>query len=440
VARKRRIVFYGGLTIEQFPFVSPEPVNPLFGQAFTFFALVGMINAANHSDGLDGLAGGLTLMSLLMVGALAYHADGRAEVITALAVTGGILGFLRYNTHPAVVFMGDSGSQFLGLTSGFLAVVLTQRVNPALSPALPALLLGLPVVDILAVFYLRVTGGMNWFKATRNHIHHRLLDVGFCHQSTVVMIYSIQFLFVSSAVLLRYQPDAVVLTVYLAGVVAVFAGLVAMERHVAVKGVSPAAGLVTRAVRQTLRSDVLRRAPFVFLAFAVPLYFLAVTATEENVTRDFGAVAAVLAVMLGLDAVRNRLRGSIASRIAIFTLVVYSVYLWGVSPPAFLAHAELARKGFFAVVAVAVGLVLKLARDVDFRTTALDYLAVFLVVLVSLSPLPSVLDGKLAAIVVKSMILLYACEVLLSRRTRAPIPLYVGSMVALAILAWEGLL
>jgi UDP-GlcNAc:undecaprenyl-phosphate GlcNAc-1-phosphate transferase len=109
--------------------------------------MVGMINAINHSDGLDGLAGGESMLSLGGIAYLSYLAGGTTVTVMALATIGGLFGFMRFNTHPARIFMGDGGSQFLGYTLGFLAVLLTQKVNPVLSPALPALLLGLPIAD-----------------------------------------------------------------------------------------------------------------------------------------------------------------------------------------------------------------------------------------------------------------------------------------------------
>ena len=175
------VVFYGDLWVERFPFLDGAALPASVGKPFTVLAMVGVINAINHSDGLDGLAGGESLLSLIVMGFLAYMADDSLGVLISCAVAGGVLGFLRFNTHPAVIFMGDAGSQFLGFAIGFLAVYLTQVAHPALSPALPLLLIGLPIADINAVFYLRVSGGMNWFKATRNHVHHRLLDLGFEH-------------------------------------------------------------------------------------------------------------------------------------------------------------------------------------------------------------------------------------------------------------------
>ncbi|MEQ9379688.1 MAG: MraY family glycosyltransferase, partial [Pirellulales bacterium] len=225
------VVFYGGLWVERFPFLGGEVLSPEIGKPFTVFAMVGVINAINHSDGLDGLAGGEALLSLIVIGFLAVAADDSFGVVLSCAVAGGILGFLRFNTHPAQIFMGDAGSQVIGFALGFLAVYLTQIAHPALSPALPLLLIGLPIADINAVFYLRITGGMNWFRATRNHIHHRLLDLGFEHYETVIIIYSVQALLAGSAVLLQYTSDWLVCLMYFGTVVLLFTFLTLAERR-----------------------------------------------------------------------------------------------------------------------------------------------------------------------------------------------------------------
>ena len=157
------VVFIAGLYVVHFPFVGPHAIPAWAAMAFTVFALIGMTNAINHSDGLDGLAGGEAVLSLVAIGFLAYLAKGNLTVLIAFSVIGGVFGFLRYNTHPAVVFMGDSGSQVIGFSLGLLAVLLTQRTAPDLSPTVVLLLLGLPVADILYVFYRRIREGRNWF-------------------------------------------------------------------------------------------------------------------------------------------------------------------------------------------------------------------------------------------------------------------------------------
>ncbi|RRQ21637.1 glycosyltransferase family 4 protein [Thiohalobacter thiocyanaticus] len=205
------VVYWGDLYVTQLPLLGHDALSESAGKVFTVIAMVGMINAMNHSDGLDGLAGGESLISLLAIIYLAFQAGGGLAVVIAVATIGGVFGFLRFNSHPARVFMGDGGSQFLGFTLGFLAVYLMTRVNPALSPALPLLFLGLPIVDILAVFAQRIYHGMNWFRATKNHIHHRLLELGFEHHESVITIYAIQALLVLLAVVLPYEHDLLII-------------------------------------------------------------------------------------------------------------------------------------------------------------------------------------------------------------------------------------
>ena len=224
------VVYYGDVFVTHLPFMGGEPVSAAVGRPFTVFAMVGMINAINHSDGLDGLAGGESMLSLAGIAYLSYLAGGTAVTLIAFATIGGLFGFMRFNTHPARIFMGDGGSQFLGYTLGFLAVLLTQQVNPALSPALPALLLGLPIADIIGVFAQRIYHGMNWFRATKNHIHHRLLNLGFQHYESVVIVYLVQTMLVFCAVLMPYEADALILGIYAVVVAAVFGFLYAAER------------------------------------------------------------------------------------------------------------------------------------------------------------------------------------------------------------------
>jgi UDP-GlcNAc:undecaprenyl-phosphate GlcNAc-1-phosphate transferase len=432
------VVFYGGLYVERMPFLAPRLVEPWLGQVFTLFALVGLINAANHSDGLDGLAGGLTLMTLVAVAVLASQAGGTEAVLLSLAVMGSVLGFLRFNTHPASVFMGDSGSQFLGFASGFLVVLLTQHVNPALSPAIVALLLGLPVVDILAVFYLRASAGMNWFRATRNHVHHRLLDLGLSHQTTVVAIYGIQLLFICSAFPLRYQSDASILLVYGLIVAALFAGLVWLERGAGSGSVGALVGKANSAVSLLRRTRLLDRGPIFLLAVLVPLYMLSTAMTVSTVPSDFGLLSVILLLVGSTILLFARRERSDVTATVVFAAGVFCVYLCANNPPAVIPDLPLVRKVFFALLAATVLLSLKFAMDAGFRTTTMDYLAVSLVILVSIFPMPEVLGGQLAAVAVKVILLFYACEILLTCGAVIGATLVGASAVTLGILALRG--
>ena len=200
IAAAMIVVYYGDVYVFHFPFMGVDDLPEYIGKPFTVIAIVGMINALNLSDGLDGLAGGEALISLAAVFYLTYQFDGVAAIVITAATIGGIFGFLRFNSHPARIFMGDAGSQTLGFVLAVLVIYLSQQVNSVVSPVIALLLLGLPVIDSLAVFYMRAKRGDSLVVAAKDHLHHRLLNIGFYHYESVMIIYSIQLLFVVSAV------------------------------------------------------------------------------------------------------------------------------------------------------------------------------------------------------------------------------------------------
>ena len=225
------VVFWGDLYVTRVPFMGELP--ELYARPFSVFALVGVINAVNHSDGLDGLAGGECMLSLAAILALLLPAVGAADPMALLACTtlGSTLAFLRYNRHPARVFMGDTGSQFLGFTLGVLIIYLIQIAERQVAPTAALLLIGMPVFDILVTLALRIRCGMSWFAGSRNHIHHRLLDRGFGHHGAVGVLYGMQALLVTVAYLLHQQSDGVLLGCYVLICGGGLSALVIAERH-----------------------------------------------------------------------------------------------------------------------------------------------------------------------------------------------------------------
>ena len=291
------VVYYGDLYVSHFPMYGYETIPESIGRPFTVIAIVGMINAINHSDGLDGLAGGESLISLSVIAYLAFIFNSDLMLVISAATIGGIFGFLRFNSHPARVFMGDAGSQFLGFVLAVLVIILTQQVNSVLSPAIAILLLGLPVVDILAVFFLRAKHKMNLFKATRNHVHHRLLDIGFLHYESVMFIYTVQFVLVISAVFLMYENDLLVLSFYLIICSSVFVFLTASEHsgfkvHMANNG---SRDLVTVALAKYPRiSDI----PVKAIESGLSLFIMASALVVYDIPVDFAISSLALLVLL----------------------------------------------------------------------------------------------------------------------------------------------
>ncbi len=165
--------------------------------ALSVFAHLVIINAFNLIDGVDGLAAGLGMINALMFGVWFQLAGNLPLSLLSFVLSGALLAFLIFNFSPAKVFMGDSGAFIIGLVLSFLAIraighdtaqlpLLLQRVP---TPIFAMGVLAYPLIDTLRVFFLRAIRGRSPFSADRNHIHHKLLELGFKHRKTVLILY-----------------------------------------------------------------------------------------------------------------------------------------------------------------------------------------------------------------------------------------------------------
>jgi UDP-GlcNAc:undecaprenyl-phosphate GlcNAc-1-phosphate transferase len=159
----------------------------VLGAVFTVFWIVGMINSINFIDGLDGLSSGIGLIAAVALGVISLTTTVGQPFIALLCFTlaGALLGFLRWNFHPAVVFAGTSGTMFLGYCLAVLSVLGTAKVAVAL------LVLGVPIIDTFWIIVRRLATGRTPFSPDRGHLHHRLLDLGLSHTQAVLLIYAI---------------------------------------------------------------------------------------------------------------------------------------------------------------------------------------------------------------------------------------------------------
>ncbi|MBA2409846.1 MAG: undecaprenyl/decaprenyl-phosphate alpha-N-acetylglucosaminyl 1-phosphate transferase [Gammaproteobacteria bacterium] len=435
------VVTYGGVYVTQLPLFGMDSIPTAIGMPFTIFALLGMINAINHSDGLDGLAGGEALLSLGALAFLGYLADSDLILLIALAAMGGGFGFLRYNTHPAIVFMGDGGSQFLGFTLGFLAVLLTQQIHTSLSPAVVLLLLGLPIADILMVLCKRMSQRMNWFLATKNHLHHRLLDLGFVHEESVVIIYSLQTLFVVSGISLRYQPDWLLFTIYVAACVLIFGSLSYAEQHRYVVHRNNTEGALSGAISY-LRMKLLVTTPRRFIEFGLPVYLVVTSLLISNVPRDFGFASAGIFVLLLVESSLSSTLRSIMLRALIYVVATFVVYLSYNHPPPDVMWLGLVKLMFLVALAFAIGTAIKYSprrRQFEFTTTAMDYLMVLIVVTSLVVSQTQQVERQISLFVFEVIILLYACELqIIEKRERWNL-LTLSSLATTGVLAVRGL-
>ena len=215
VAASLVLVLYGGVMISDVGNLLPGDMDfpGWLASIMTVFVVVGVTNAINLADGLDGLAGGISLLIFLFISYLAYSVGNLNVAIIALSLSGTLFGFLRFNTYPASLFMGDTGSMLLGFSAAALSIMLTQCSTP-LSPLLPLILLGFPVLDTLAVMALRISEGRSPFSADKQHFHHRLLRLGFFHTEAVFTIYVIQFLLILFAWFCRFYSEGFLLLSY----------------------------------------------------------------------------------------------------------------------------------------------------------------------------------------------------------------------------------
>ncbi|MFZ5998208.1 MAG: MraY family glycosyltransferase [Nitrospirota bacterium] len=161
----------------------------------TIFCTIGVVNAINMADGLDGLAGGISLIALSTFAAAAYIDHQTDLFMLALVLIGALIGFLRYNWYPSKLFMGDSGSLVLGFILAFFSIRLTQQSGAGISPVVPLLVLAVPIIDTVTVMFKRMFRNKSPFCADNNHMHHLLMKLGFSHMATVMVILSITAFF-----------------------------------------------------------------------------------------------------------------------------------------------------------------------------------------------------------------------------------------------------
>lgn len=182
-------------------------IPPWLGVIFSVFIIVGAINAVNMVDGMDGLAGGLILIAASLITAVHYQINNNTNIIIYffLPLTGALLGFLRYNSHPASIFMGDGGSNWLGYITGVLMLLLATNANiteqnglnqlsvsPVQYPApllSVVLCMAIPILDTAFVIYSRLRQGKKVTTADNLHLHHGLLKIGLKNPEVVSSIY-----------------------------------------------------------------------------------------------------------------------------------------------------------------------------------------------------------------------------------------------------------
>lgn len=176
-----------GITL---PLLDALMFGPVLSATFTVLWLIAITNAFNLIDGMDGLAGGVAVFALGAFCILGLGFERSGAALVALVVAGATLGFLRYNFHPASIFLGDSGSLFLGFMLAGLSLTTAQSPAGPVAIAIPLVILGIPVLDTGVTIVRRYLSGHGIFEPDRGHVHHRLLDRGLSPRSVALILYA----------------------------------------------------------------------------------------------------------------------------------------------------------------------------------------------------------------------------------------------------------
>jgi UDP-GlcNAc:undecaprenyl-phosphate/decaprenyl-phosphate GlcNAc-1-phosphate transferase len=190
------MLFAGGMRILDLPVLFGQHTLPWFiGLPLTVLWVVAITNAFNLIDGLDGLAAGSALFSTLVFFIVALVNHSWLGSLMSVALAGAILGFLRFNFNPATIFLGDSGSLFIGFLLSALALAGAQKAPTFVAVAIPVVSFGLPILETALSILRRLISGRPIFTADREHIHHKLLQMGFSHRQVVIVLYAVSALF-----------------------------------------------------------------------------------------------------------------------------------------------------------------------------------------------------------------------------------------------------
>jgi len=401
----------GGVSIDSAMLTDRVELPTLIAFSLSFVFLVGVTNAINLSDGLDGLAGGTTLLSVLAIGWISFSSGNYPVASTTAALAGALLGFLRFNTHPARVFMGDSGSQVLGFLAGVVAIKATQGDNSTVSAALPLLLLAWPILDTLTVMTERIRSGRSPFAADRRHFHHRLLSIGFDHYQSVLIIYAVQAALFLLAFFLRYESDLVI-----GGAFVLFAALVIGALEAArIHGwqwarPAPESSGLARRIRWLGEGDRLARGCRAVLLLLLGAYGALVACSPQPVSADIATLAAGLIVaQLVVLVSGNRKTSVMLLRFALFVAAAMLVYLDQKELGAFAPHSA-GTLALFGLLALLVLLRFRLSGERRFAFTTLDALVLFVAISVPIIVGDSASATRIGLGIVKLVALGYAIE------------------------------
>ena len=202
------MLFASGMRVLDLPLIFSHSLPWFVGLPLTVLWVVAVTNAFNLIDGLDGLAAGSALFSTMVFFVCALVSRSWLESLMSVTLAGAILGFLRFNFNPATIFLGDSGSLFIGFMLSALALAGAQKAPTFVAVAIPVVSFGLPILETMLSILRRLISGRPIFTADREHIHHKLLKMGFSHRQVVIVLYAVSAIFAMLSLFLLWPTGS----------------------------------------------------------------------------------------------------------------------------------------------------------------------------------------------------------------------------------------
>ncbi|MFV0255335.1 MAG: MraY family glycosyltransferase [Erysipelotrichaceae bacterium] len=202
------VIYFGGVIINtiNLPFGLRIDNTFILGM-ISFVWIVGVTNAINLLDGLDGLATGISSIVLITAIVIAFSFTPQKNILMMLILLGSLLGFLKYNFYPASIFLGDCGSQFIGFVMGFLTLV-SFKSSAFITLVIPFVILFIPLMDSVVAIFRRKLSGKSIVDADRSHLHHVLMiDLNLGHRKTVLVMYVVTAIFGFTAWLYHFDSS-----------------------------------------------------------------------------------------------------------------------------------------------------------------------------------------------------------------------------------------
>ncbi len=410
------VVFYGGVKINNLGVFLPEDflLPDFLAIPLTVVVIIGVTNAINLSDGLDGLAGGLSLISFVCIGYLAYLSSEMDIAFFSVAITGGIFGFLRFNSYPAKIFMGDAGSQFLGFSGIILSIKLTQGQTP-LSPVLPLFLIGFPILDTCTVMFERILKKVSPFKADKNHFHHKLIRIGFFQTEAVFLIYILQTFMVISAFCFRYYTDWFLVISYFGFSSMVIIFIITSDRFNLKLDRYQYFDKTIKVKLKKLKDDgvVIKILNKLFVIWILFLFFFICLAIEETPV-FFSCILILITLFVIITINRKKKWVKPVVRISLYLVIPYLIFLSESGHREFVTEKIILLYNIsFGILALFAILILRFTRrKKGFKSSPTDFLVFILVIMIPFIEDSGKQNYIMIFVAVKSIIYFFSYEVL----------------------------